>query len=100
MSEVLNTIVEEKKKIIKNKYVKGRENNHLPHDPEYFNKYYHDQIKENKVICDVCSSCVVKNRLPRHLRGKKCMLISISKAKDGEEMRKEDNVTFVLDNNN
>jgi hypothetical protein len=89
------TTVITKKKIIKNKYVKGRENNHLPHDPEYFNKYYHDQVKENKVICDVCSCCVVKNRMIRHKKGKKCMLIALEKQKE-ETKEQDNNVTFDI----
>lgn len=61
-----------KKKYVKNKYIKGRVKSHLPHDEEYFNKYYNENLSV-KVVCDICSSCVAKGHLRRHKTSKKCL---------------------------
>lgn len=60
-----------KKKYIKQAYVKNRENSHIPHDPEYFVKYYKENLSI-KVVCDICSANVTKGNLSKHKKTKGC----------------------------
>ena len=42
-----------------------------PRDPNYHNKYYHENKKE--IVCDICGKTVLKN-IQQHQRTNKCRL--------------------------
>ena len=51
--------------------ITGKYNN-KPIDPEYFNKYYTDNLKDAKVQCPNCNCMCPKKTQLRHMRSSKC----------------------------